>query len=113
MISTLDSKLVINVYHRCGHTNSHVIIVGMTSPKGPQVDALRAQDCRKCQAGIPVAPKPEPVVEQPAPVAHTHRRDSNTFICSGCGMEWPRELAMSASLGISCPDCYDKLSDRY
>ena len=28
-----------------------------------------------------------------------------------CGHETPRNLRMSTSLGTSCPDCYDRMSD--
>lgn len=37
-------------------------------------------------------------------------RGRETFRCDGCGREFPRSLAMNASLGMSCPDCYDDLS---
>ncbi len=33
-----------------------------------------------------------------------------TFVCPGCGIEYPRSLAMSASMGTCCPDCYDDMS---
>lgn len=35
---------------------------------------------------------------------------AETFICDGCGGEFPRSWAMAASLGTACPDCYDDLS---
>lgn len=33
-----------------------------------------------------------------------------TFVCAGCGGTYPATMAMAASLGITCPDCYDDLA---
>lgn len=33
-----------------------------------------------------------------------------TFVCSGCGETFPMSQAMNASLGMTCPDCYDSQS---
>lgn len=30
--------------------------------------------------------------------------------CDGCGKTFPREHLMSANMGTSCPDCYDRMS---
>lgn len=30
--------------------------------------------------------------------------------CSGCGREFPSAHLMNASLGLACPDCYDRMS---
>jgi len=34
-----------------------------------------------------------------------------TVKCCSCGWGWPKILVMSTSLGSSCPDCYDKMSN--
>jgi len=47
----------------------------------------------KCRAKP--APRPAPVVE---------------MVKCSCGHSVPRGLVMSASLGTSCPDCYDRMS---
>lgn len=37
------------------------------------------------------------------------RTTEKLLICD-CGHSVPRELVMSASIGTSCPDCYDEMS---
>lgn len=34
-----------------------------------------------------------------------------TLVECDCGHSVPRELVMTASLGTSCPDCYDRMSN--
>ena len=36
---------------------------------------------------------------------------SENLVRCDCGHDVPRELVMAASLGSSCPDCYDRMSD--
>jgi len=44
--------------------------------------------------------------EEKKPVAKTIK-----YVMCGCGHECPEAQVMNASLGTSCPDCYDKMSD--
>ena len=41
----------------------------------------------------------------PRPVAQVE------MVKCSCGHSVPREAVMSASMGTSCPDCYDRMSD--
>ena len=44
---------------------------------------------------------------KPAPI---YRKPEDTVMCA-CGHRCPKSLVMVASLGRTCPDCYDDFSD--
>ena len=44
---------------------------------------------------------------EPAPI---YRKPEDTVMCA-CGHRCPKSLVMVASLGRTCPDCYDDFSD--
>ncbi len=55
----------------------------------------RRQDIKRQNAAkLPAAPQPEPEMKKCA-----------------CGHTIPRDLVMSASMGSSCPRCYDRMSN--
>lgn len=129
-----------DVYHRCGHTNTHLITFTGPHDKIAQINALREQPCRRCKTAP--APAQTPVQTPVIPDADRLTIDlttpagaemalvnavqngltddeylagvrfgaEETFVCDGCRRRFPVSLAMSANLGTSCPDCYDRLS---
>lgn len=41
---------------------------------------------------------------------HTEAVDTSSWVLCDCGHRCPSRQVMSASLGTSCPDCYDRMS---
>lgn len=77
-----------------------------SDPARQEANAIHASR----QAGY-FAEKTAAPSETPAPVATTESATVEMKKCS-CGHTIPKHLVMSASLGSSCPDCYDKMSDE-
>ena len=57
-----------------------------------------------------VDPIEEQMAQEEARRLTARARRSKMVKCA-CGHTVPRGMVMSASLGSSCPDCYDRMSD--